>query len=69
MKILMRCKVNGSTVSVVETDHSIDIEILGSKSKNHYEAVKTYLIEEGFMEEILSGNIPPSSTLLSEQTE
>jgi hypothetical protein len=69
MKILMRCKINGTTVSVIETEHSIDIEILGSQTKKQYEAIKNYLIEEGFMEEIICGNIPPQSTLLTEQTE
>jgi hypothetical protein len=43
-------------VSVVESDHSIDIEIAGAQSKKEEKAIIEYLENEAILDEILAGN-------------
>jgi hypothetical protein len=56
MKILHRLKINSRTVTVVESDHSIDIEIAGAQSKKEERAIIEYLENEAILDEILAGN-------------
>lgn len=53
MKILKRFYLGGNTVSIIETENSIEIE---SPPTLDNEKVKNYLESEGILEEILCGN-------------
>jgi hypothetical protein len=67
MKILLRLKVFGTVVSIIETEDSIDIETHGIKddSKQKKDIIK-YLEDEGILEEVLLGNCQ-FATPLTEQ--
>lgn len=56
MTILCRFKINGATVSVAETENDITIEVCGASSPAHERGIRTYIVEEGILDEILAGN-------------
>jgi hypothetical protein len=56
MTILARFKLNHATISVVETPEGINIEVHGAKDDSHELGIRNYLVEEGILDEILSGN-------------
>jgi hypothetical protein len=58
VKILHRLRLAGEVVSIIENEHSIEIETHGPNGKNpKLKAwVENYLEAEGIMEAVLSGN-------------
>jgi hypothetical protein len=56
MTILLRLRVQGKTVSILETAAEIDIEVCGAGSQAQKKAIQEYIIEEGILDEVLAGN-------------
>jgi hypothetical protein len=56
MKLLKRLKVLGSTVSILESQNEIDIEIHPDSHADRKPFLARYIQEEGILDEILSGN-------------
>jgi len=55
MTILKRFQVSGATVSILENESELTIEVSPEIRKNR-EKIIAYLQEEGILEEILCGN-------------
>jgi hypothetical protein len=55
MTLLKRFHVGGTTVSLLESDSDLTIEISPEYKKNR-EKIISYLHDEGILEEILAGN-------------
>jgi hypothetical protein len=53
MTVLKRFQVFGKTVSLIETEESIELEVPSDTRKD---SIYKYLEDEGILEEILSGN-------------
>lgn len=56
MIILPHFKVHGITVAMIETEHTIDIEITEKISPTQDDAIRAYIAEEGILDEVLAGN-------------
>lgn len=55
MTLLKRFRVAGTTVSLLESESDITLEI-SPESKKNKEKIIAYLHDEGILEEILAGN-------------
>lgn len=56
MTILLRFRIQGKTVSIIETPHEIDFEICGARNEAQKKAIQEYIIAEGILDEVLAGN-------------
>ena len=56
MRILKRLHILGHCVTIIETEHELDIEFPPKMKSKGKEVLKSYLEEEGFIEEICAGN-------------
>jgi hypothetical protein len=56
MKLLKRLKVYGSTVSLMETEEDISIEVHPDCHSDRKDNIIRYLENEGILEEVFSGN-------------
>jgi hypothetical protein len=67
MTILHRLKINHKVLTITESEHSIEVEVAGAKSKDEEKALLAYLEDEAIMDEILSGNLQFASPLEQNQ--
>jgi len=58
LKILLRLRVAGEVVSIVEDDYSIHLEIHGKRARapKLQAWMENYMEEEGIIQEVLAGN-------------